>query len=168
MPDRLERFALYAAVLLLVAFLVSFVLGLLRPATRQGRLAGSEPARGAAAAPPAVARGRVEVLNGSGRAGLARQATEQLRTGGFDVVYFGNFRARVDSSEVLDRTGRPAIARAAADRLGIARVRGVPDSTLLLDASVVLGRDWPKRAPAPAVSGRPGWWPTLKRWLGAD
>jgi len=168
MAERLERFALYAAALLVVAFAVSFVLGLLRPATRQGPLAGTEPAHSRAVALPPVARGRLEVLNGSGRSGLARQATERLRSGGFDVVYFGNAPARADSSVVLDRAGEPAIARAAADRLGIARTRDAPDTTLLLDATVVLGRDW-LRAPAPAADpGRRSWWATLKGWLGAD
>lgn len=167
--ERLERFALFAVGLLLLAFLGSFGIGLFRPATRQGPLAGPEPAPGPAAALPVVARGRVEVLNGSGRVGLARQATEQLRSGGFDVVYFGTAAARADSSEVLDRADQPAIARAAADRLGIARVRSVPDTMLLLDATVVLGRDWPKRAPAAsAAPGRRGWWGTLKAWLGID
>lgn len=166
--ERLELLALYAAALLLVAFLASFVLGLLRPATRQGPLAAPEPAHTAAATLPPVARGRIEVLNGSGRPGLAHQATERLRSGGFDVVYFGNAAARRDSSEVVDRVGQLAIARAAADRLGIKRVRSAPDTTAFLDATVVLGRDWSGKTPAPAAAQRRGWWGTLKGWLGAD
>lgn len=144
MPGREsgERLALLAAALVLVALLGSAVLGVLRPRTGQPAIGGSEPSRLTAVDVPPVARGRLEVLNAAGRAGLARQATETLRTGGFDVVFFGNAPARADSSEVIDRAGRPEIARAAAERLGIRRVRSDPDSTLLLDATVVLGRDW--------------------------
>jgi hypothetical protein len=168
MRERLERLALYAAVLLLLAFTVSFVFGLLRPRTAHGPLAGSAPSRTGMAALPAVARGRLEVLNGSGRLGLARRATEQLRDAGFDVVYFGNASPGRDSSEVLDRVGSPAVARAAADQLGIVLVRAAPDSTLLLDATVVLGRDWLPAVPAAEEPRRRGWWARMKGWLGAD
>jgi len=166
--ERLERLALYAVLLLLAAFAVSFVLGLLRPATRQGPPEGPAPARTAEVELPGVARGRLEVLNGSSRSGLARLATERLRSGGFDVVYFGTARIARDSSEVVDRVGREEIARAAAERLGIARVRSDPDSALLLDATVILGRDWAPALPPAAGEERRGWWATVKGWLGAD
>jgi hypothetical protein len=165
--ERLELLALYAAGLALVAFLASFVIGLSRPA-RHDSLAGAEPASMGEAEVPPPQRGRLEVLNGSGRAGLARQATERLRRSGFDVVYFGNAPARHDSSEVLDRAGSPVIARAAADELGITRVVSAPDSALLLDATVLLGRDWPRAAPAEVTAGRRGWWSRIKGWLGGE
>jgi hypothetical protein len=165
--DRLESLALFAALLLLLAFAASFGLGLLRPRTPQPPLAGPVPAHTVPLKVPAIARGRVEVLNGSGRAGLARQATAQLREAGFDVVYFGNAPARRDSSQVLDRVGQPAIARAAADELGIAAVRQAPDSALLLDATVMLGRDWRRAEPPAEAPGERNWWSRLKGWLGA-
>lgn len=168
MRERLERLALYAALLLLLAFGASFVLGVLRPRTTQPPLAGSAPSRTAPVEVPAIARGRVEVLNGSGRTGLARQATEQLRQAGFDVVFFGNAPARRDSSEVLDRVGQPAIARAAADQLGIVKVRPAPDSALLLDATIMLGKDWRQAEPVAAAPGERSWWSRLKGWLGGD
>src|SRR2546426_4674170 len=50
----------------------------------------------------------VEVLNASGRAGLARTATRVLREAGVDVVYYGNAPATLgtlDSTRILVRRG---------------------------------------------------------------
>lgn len=144
MPGRehWERLALAAAAVLVLALAGSALFGVLQPRSAQPAPGGGEPSRLTTVDVPPAARGRIEVLNGAGRTGLARQATEVLRGGAFDVVYFGNARSRTDSSEVIDRAGRIEIARAAAERLGIIRVRSEPDSTLLLDATVILGRDW--------------------------
>jgi len=116
-------------------------------------------------------RVRVEVLNGGGFAGAAREATETLRGLGFDVVYFGNAGSfDRDSSVVLDRMGALGRARDVADALGIRNLRSEPDSNLYLDVTVVLGRDWqpapawePEAGPA-VVSGRPWWDP--RGWVG--
>jgi hypothetical protein len=88
-------------------------------------------------------RVRVEVLNGGGMAGAARRATDLSRDAGFDVVYFGN-AASFDHAEshVVDRVGRPELARAVAEVLGIHNVLSDPDPDLYVDVSVVLGRDW--------------------------
>ena len=86
-------------------------------------------------------RVRVEVLNGGGRPGMARLATEELRTQGFDVVYFGNGTA-VEVSEVVDRVDRPAQAREVARALGVENVRSEPDSTRFVDVTVTLGPEW--------------------------
>ena len=110
---------------------------------------------------------RVEVLSGGGRSGLARDATEALRGDGFDVVYFGNARASGgDSSVVLDRVGRPDLARSVADALGIRNVRSEPDSNLYLDVSVVLGAGWdlPPAAEAAAGEETDEWW-DVRRFL---
>ena len=91
---------------------------------------------------------RVEVLNGAGVGGLARDATYRLRGSGFDVVFFGNadhFGHR--RSVVIDRVGSPGRARAVADALGIDSVTTAIDSSLMLEATVVLGGDWPPKAP---------------------
>lgn len=87
-------------------------------------------------------RPRIEVLNAAGRPGLARTVTTTLRDQGFDVVFYGNARRGRDSSIVLGRGGDPRAARAVAAALDIAAVRHDPDTTLLLDATVVLGKDW--------------------------
>src|SRR5690606_30255686 len=107
-----------------------------------------------------AAQVRVEVLNGTNRAGLARSATERLRDAGFDVVYFGN-GPRTDSTVVLDRTGRPEAARAVAEALGVQKVDSRPDPGLYLDATIILGADWPPQPDAVQASG--GWWARLRR-----
>src|SRR5690606_12567441 len=98
---RLENAAIAVALLVCVAFIASFALGL-------GR-------RGDTAAAPVLetdmktldapsAAGRVEVLNGSGRSGMARAVTQRLRDAGFDVVYFGNAPGGgADSTTVFNR-----------------------------------------------------------------
>ena len=111
-------------------------------------------------------RVRVEVKNGGGVAGMARAATDALREGGFDVVYYGNASTfDRDSSVVLDRVGRVDLARAVADRLGIPRVLSEPDSNLYLDVTVVLGEDWaPPAASAEEASAELPWWDP-RGWL---
>jgi len=114
-------------------------------------------------------RVRVEVLNGGGHVGAAREATESLRELGFDVVFFGNAGTfDRDSSIVLDRMGRVERARDVADALGIRVVRSEPDSNLYLDVTVVLGRDWEPApeplAEPPAAPTRPWWDP--RGWVG--
>lgn len=154
MARRAEGLALGAATVLVVAFAVSFVRGLVR---REASSAAPEEVvtRDAAPEPEAGVAGRVEVLNAAGRAGLARRATGELRAGGFDVVYFGNAPASApDSSVVIDRVGDLDVARAAAARLGITRVISEPDTTLLVEATVVLGVDW--RAAAEGTAAGPG------------
>lgn len=105
-----------------------------------GRKAQAESPSGGTEAQERI---RVEILNGGGHAGAAREATDQLRDLGFDVVFFGNAGSfDLDSSVVLDRTGHVEAARDVADALGIRNLRSEPDSNLYLDVSVVLGREW--------------------------
>ena len=137
MRSTFQNLVLAATATLVIAFVVSFALGMRQPAT---------PAM--AADPPRIVPGissgkRVEILNASGKTGQARGATEILRSSGYDVVYFGNASRAGDSmSAVWDRVGKPEVARAIADRLNIGRVETRLDSTRLVEVSVVLGRDW--------------------------
>ena len=109
-------------------------------------------------------RVRVEVLNGGGRAGMAR-ATDALRDRGFDVVDFGNAGSfDNDSSVVLSRAGELAWARAVADALGIRQVRIEPDSNLYLDVTVVLGEVWEPTVVEELPDPEPAWW-SPRRWL---
>ncbi|HSJ08443.1 MAG TPA: LytR C-terminal domain-containing protein [Longimicrobiales bacterium] len=137
---RLELVAIATVLLVCAAFLASFIFGLRGGAAPAPGIGEPAPVT---VQPPARAAGRVEVLNASGRGGQARAATDQLRSSGFDVVYFGNAPGAFgDSSVVIDRTGNDAVARAAARRLGISRVRTERDTTLYLDATVIVGVDW--------------------------
>jgi hypothetical protein len=140
---NLERLGLVAAWIVAGAFVVSFARGVRWPFPGAADPAPALPPR-VAIDPGDAPAGRVQVLNGTERAGLARGATERLRASGFDVVAVGNYRPDPlpDSSFVIDRTGDPTIARAVAQRLGIRTVRSDPDSMLFVDATVVLGKDW--------------------------
>jgi hypothetical protein len=101
---------------------------------------------------PGDARGHleVEVLNASGLDGLARTGTRVLREGGLDVVDYGTVSGevgRLDSTRILVRRGDPAVGDRVRRVLQVGRVVVQPDSTLLVDVSVLLGRDFAARAP---------------------
>jgi hypothetical protein len=145
----MKRVRLAALVLLLGAVLVGV-------ASMVGQWWGGEEAATAPVAElPPGERVRVEVLNAAGVPGLARIATDRLRDAGFDVVYFGNNRGFApESSLVLDRVGKPEHADEVARAIEIPRVLSRPDSTLYLEVTVVLGKDW-SGVPAPDTSSRP-------------
>jgi len=90
----------------------------------------------------------VEVLNGSGRRGLARVATRALRQEGFDVLFFGTAEDSVALTEVLARRGDSLVAERVARALGVGRVRVARDTLLRLDVTVRLGLDY---LPSPGV-----------------
>ena len=135
----LETVGAVAAVLIVGAFIVSFAIGLRR--TSESTVAPQTPAN-VVPTPPRATAGRIEVLNASGRSGIARAAMDHLRAGGFDVVFYGNATAQRDTSVVLARRGDDAIARAVARSLDIRNVQTQIDTSLYLDATVILGRDW--------------------------
>ena len=84
----------------------------------------------------------VEVLNGTLVDGLARTLTRQLRRAGIDVVYFGSARVNdLDSTVILVRRGDSTVATPVREALGAGRIVVEPDSLLLLDVTVLLGRD---------------------------
>jgi len=118
------------------------------------------------ALPGAPGRVKVEVLNAGGQPGMAREATRTLRDRGFDVVYYGNAEYFTqDSSVVMDRVGRPDLARSVAGVLGIRTVRSEPDSSLYLDVTVRLGPEWIRPGPPrEEVGGRLPWW-DLRRFI---
>lgn len=149
MRDRPLSRAIVIATLFAIAGLLAVLLIPVMASVGDGDERGvTHPDTAAGAQPvPAAPPPRVEVLNGAGKAGLARSATQRLRGEGFDVVFFGN-AGRFDHarSVVLDRSGDREAALAVAATLGIDSVEAVPDASLLLDVSVILGSDWP---PAP-------------------
>ena len=146
--SRLQTIGIFATLLVVAILVGSLAAGLLRGG-------GSPPERAeptGQASPRPAERIRVQVLNASRRAGMAREATRVLRDRGFDVVDFGNAPSDADSlrSVVLDRVGRVELARQVADALRIGRVEARPDTNLVLDATVLLGRDWtPESASVP-------------------
>lgn len=83
----------------------------------------------------------VEVLNGSGRTGLARAATRVLRRNGIDVVFLGN-AAKADSTRVWLRRGDAGHARQVRSALGQGIVGTQLDGLRHVDVTVVLGVDF--------------------------
>jgi hypothetical protein len=84
----------------------------------------------------------VEVLNGTLVDGLARTVTGQLRRAGVDVVFFGSASQNdLDSTLILVRRGDSTVATPVYKALGAGRIVVEPDSLLLLDVTVLLGRD---------------------------
>ena len=83
----------------------------------------------------------VEVLNGTDVDGLARRATLHLRRAGLDVVFYGTSAESADSTTIIVRGTDPAAGDVVRYALGVGRIRLDPDPRLLLDVTVVVGRD---------------------------
>lgn len=91
---------------------------------------------------PAGTRIKAEVLNASDARGAARAAAFLLRDAGFDVVYFGNTSERHDSTVVRDRTDHAEWSALAAGVMAPARAEVSPDSTRLVDLTILIGSLW--------------------------
>jgi hypothetical protein len=108
-------------------------------AWRWAERAGTGPAR--LAIPGERVPYAVEVVNGTDVDGLARDVTRMLRHQGIDVVSFSSAGAAPDSTLVEVRRGDTAVGLVVRKALGFGRIVLAPDSTLLLDVTVRLGRD---------------------------
>ena len=90
----------------------------------------------------------VEVINTTGKSGLARSGTRLLRSAGIDVVnYFASTDKPLDSTRIEVRRGTAATGERVRAVLKVGRVVVQPDSTRLVDVSVQLGADFAARAP---------------------
>lgn len=107
--------------------------------------------------PPPVAAPevmRVEVLNGCGVPLLAARYTDFLRARGYDVVKTDNYESHnVEHSVVIDRQGNMAAALKLAGDMGIgqAQVLQEENAVYLMDATVVLGKDFRSLSSWPIV-----------------
>jgi len=138
----MRKFAVAVGVaLLLVVLSASAVVIHARRAPAPSLAALAEQARA-----PEGERVRVQVLNTTSTRGLARRATRLLRDRGFDVVEIGTIGPTIDTTIVLDLSGHPAWAEAAAKVMAPARTRARRDSSRYLDVTVLIGRTW--RPPA--------------------
>lgn len=160
---RLVRIVgLAALVLVLIAFVVSFLTGI---GGGDARVTG-DAQQGGDRLDAIGPRVRVEVLNAGGVAGLARRATEHLRDRGFDVVYIGNAGTfDQQATVVIARTANVDAAQRVAAALGTDSVVVEPDPQLFVDATVQLGADWPPASGAPAADSV-GAWGRFRRSLG--
>lgn len=92
----------------------------------------------------------VEVVNTTGKSGLARSGARLLRSAGIDVVsYFSAASGdqMLDSTRIVVRRGTAAAGERVRSVLKIGRVIVQRDSTRLVDVSVQLGADFAARAP---------------------
>lgn len=95
----------------------------------------------------------VEVLNSGGNVGAARLGMLVLRRARLDVVSFGNADSAQSGrirNQVLIRRGDTTGVGRVIEALGNAEVIDAPDSTRLVDLTVLLGKEF-----APAASVRP-------------
>ncbi len=85
---------------------------------------------------------QIEVLNGTGEQGVARDVTMRLRKMGIDVLIEGNAE-RFDYREtvLVDRKGNPALMRKLSRRLGVGRVVTQIQERPRIDATLVVGWD---------------------------
>jgi len=85
---------------------------------------------------------QIEVLNGTGEQGVAREVTMQLRKMGIDVLIEGN-AGRFDYRETIlvDRKGNTELMRKLSKRLGVSRVIIQIQDKPRVDATLVVGWD---------------------------
>jgi hypothetical protein len=96
--------------------------------------------------------GQIQVLNGSGTPGQADVFRAFLIDQGFDVIESGNARSwSYDHTLVLARSVSDTIARHLASALGTQRVVHLNHPASLVEATVIIGKDykelmktWPK------------------------
>lgn len=101
---------------------------------------------------------KVEVLNGNGVDGIAAIATDFLREQGFDVVRTDD-ADRTDYAFTLikDRAGNFHTARRLAEILNVDTLSVLQEinRSLLLDATVILGKDYANLAPFATLKNIP-------------
>jgi LCP family protein required for cell wall assembly len=103
-------------------------------------------------------RARVEVLNGSGRAGLGQKAADYLTAQGFNVVHIGAAeRADYRSSlvQVLTPSDDHGAARALADifQVDSSAITALPTPNAVADVRLVVGQDFQQIQLQPPSSG---------------
>src|SRR6185503_13348446 len=85
---------------------------------------------------------RIELLNGSGRAGLAGELASYLRDGGFDVLEVSNAdRSDYRNTLVVSRTESPQSGRIVAEYLGTRHLIQQVGTQEMIDVTVIVGRD---------------------------
>lgn len=85
---------------------------------------------------------RIELLNGSGRSGLAGELASYLRDGGFDVLLVSNAdRSDYRNTLVVNRVEAPEPGNVVADYLGTRHVIQQVRPQEMIDVTVIVGRD---------------------------
>ena len=88
--------------------------------------------------------GQIQVLNGSGKSGMADVFRDFLGSFGFDVIEFGNARNwNYEHTLVIARSpASDRIARDLAKVLGTDRVIHLQEPSSLVEATVIIGKDY--------------------------
>jgi hypothetical protein len=93
---------------------------------------------------------QLDVRNGTGEDGIAKMFTDYLREKGFDVVEMGNYNTDdQEKSLVLDRKGNKQNCKKIAQALGVSDKNVIQqiNKDLLIDATVVIGKDYKELSP---------------------
>ncbi len=86
---------------------------------------------------------KLEILNGSMNPGQAQSLRNYFIQYGFNVVHYGNaMRNDYERTLVIDRIGRPSLAKRIADIINCKEVYTRIDKTLLVDVTIILGNDF--------------------------
>ncbi len=73
----------------------------------------------------------LEILNGTGKQGLARNTSELYQSFGYDVVQIGNAEEDTSETVLIDRIGNPSVAKIVAD---VIHCKNIQTTTLPEDA----------------------------------
>jgi len=85
---------------------------------------------------------RIELLNGSGRPGLAGELASYLRDGGFDVLEVSNAdRSDYRTTLVVNRTEAAEPGKIVAEYLGTRHIVQQIGAQEMIDVTVIVGRD---------------------------
>ena len=85
---------------------------------------------------------QIEVLNGSGEAGIAMRTAMELRKAGVDVLVVGDAEHYdFEESILVDRAGNPELMSRLARLTGCRRIIEQRQSRPLVDATFIIGRD---------------------------
>lgn len=93
---------------------------------------------------------QLDVRNGTGEDGIAKLFTDYLRENGFDVVEMGNYNTEdQEKSLILDRKGSKQNCKKIAQVLGVSDKNVIQqiNKDLLIDATVVIGKDYKELSP---------------------
>ena len=91
---------------------------------------------------------RIEVLNGCGEKGIAKEVTTRLRALGYDVVNVGNAESfYYDVTIIIDRIGKIENAKDVAKALKTDNYIQQIDKNRILEVSVIIGKDYQKIFP---------------------
>ena len=85
---------------------------------------------------------QIEVLNGTGEAGLAMKTAKELRTLGIDVLLVGDADGYdFEETLLIDRKGNPRLLRRLSRRIGCRRTLQQIQPNPIVDVTIIIGRD---------------------------